>query len=162
MPHGGTVDPAWACQLYDAAEGVSSRHQEPRRPIGSCRNIELVARRVLTECAKRFAARNQRSHQKQQPNVRDGRIANQDVAIEETRPAVPQQQRGDVTRHAEREKNGQPNECEEEDGYECWRIPPRQHIGQNTVGGVQVRSRYHSFATEQLRSPGHQMREVDG
>ena len=41
-------------------------------------------------------------------------------------------------------------------------LPPRQHVGQDSVRRVETRSRDHACPAEQLRSPWHEMAEMDG
>ncbi len=151
VPESSPVHPTGTRKLHDAAEGVSHGPKKPGRPIDGRGNIEVTVHDLWLN-GRRGSRPGTKVVKEAASNVRDRRVADQHVAIEETRPPVPQDQRGPMTGHAERKENGQPDH-RDQDAETNAGDPTTQHVGQDPVRRVETRSRDHACPAEQLRSP---------
>ena len=80
--------------------------------------MEVVVGSGVAERTKRFGRRYQCGEQEQEPDVRNGGVADQNIAIEQAGPPVPQQHCRGAAAEPETEQDRKSEKYEQEDGDE--------------------------------------------
>jgi hypothetical protein len=158
VSEGCAVDPARARKFDHPAEGVARRHQKPRTPINAPREEPIARQHLASAEAERLAFRDQRTEQKDQPDVRQRRVADEIIAIEQAGPAVPQEQRDDAPPPSGHERDAEDGQRNQEGRNEsrCAAPRSRERIRQDPVCRVDPGIGQNARGTEQFCADGQQ------